>query len=105
MKTTFIILALLTSFAFAHESDKSHKHNKGEMKEERFAKMKERALDNINKRMEQMEKAKKCIQNANDREALKGCRENAREHFKEMKGKRKERREKRKARRSQEDND
>lgn len=99
MKTLLLCLALMTSFAYADH------HEEGEMKAERFAKIKDRALDNITKRMEQMEKAKKCIQNSKEMKDLKACREKGREKMKEMRGKMKDKREKRKAKRSQEDND
>lgn len=99
MKTLLLALTLMLSFAYADN------HEEGDMKKERFAKMKDRALDNITKRMEQMEKAKKCIQDSKEMKDLKACRDKGREKMKEMRGKMKDRREKRKARRSKEDND
>tara|TARA_B100001971_G_scaffold215195_1_gene260250 strand:- start:76795 stop:77097 length:303 start_codon:yes stop_codon:yes gene_type:complete len=96
MKTLLIVLTLLSTFAMAHEDGKKHSH----MNEEKFALFKKRALENIDKRIAQMQKARTCISNASDREAMKSCRADMKEHRQEWKEKRKEWKAKKKEKRA-----
>ena len=97
MKTLLIGITFFSALALAHDKGKKHSH----MSEEKFALFKERALENIDKRISQMQNTRSCISNANDRETLKACRKGMKENRKEWKEKRKEWKAKRQERRSQ----
>lgn len=79
MKSLLLLTLLFSSLTFAHNHDEE-----GSMKEEKYEKMKERALENVEKRIGQMEKVKSCIKSSSSKEDLKKCRMQARENMKEM---------------------
>lgn len=92
MKKLLIGLTILSTVAIAHNHDE-------EMSAEKFAKFKERALENIDKRIAQMQSTRSCISSASDKEALKECRKDMKENRQEWKEKRKEWKAKRKEKR------
>lgn len=97
----FIMTISLFAFADHHEEGK---------KGERFAKIKAKALENMDKRISQMQANRSCISAAQNKEDMKACRSKMKEHKsewrekrKEWKEKRKEMKEKRKSRKNKED--
>jgi Skp family chaperone for outer membrane proteins len=94
IKWTMILFALLTQFAFAADDADSKK-------KEHFQKAKAMAIENIEGRIDDLQKTKSCISSASDREAIKSCRSEAKKRVQAMreknKAKRKEFKEKRSA--------
>ena len=90
----FIMTINLFAFADHHEEGK---------KGERFAKIKAKALENMDKRISQMQANRSCISAAQNKEDMQACRSSMKENRKEWKEKRQEMKEKRKSRKNKED--
>lgn len=71
MKWTVLSLLLVSTLTFANE--------------DRFAKRKSFALENVNSRISMLEQAKSCISSAQKKEDLKKCREEGKAKRKQMK--------------------
>lgn len=96
----FTVLALFsaTTITSVFSSDNSQKQ---QMKEENFAKFKAMAIENIDKKIAQMQKNKSCINSASKREDLKACRKAAKEANKQFRDENKKRRNLRAEKRAQ----
>lgn len=90
-----IILSLTTLFAFAHN------HEEVEGKAAKFNEMKSRALQNIDKRISEMQAHKSCISSATDRESMKACKKAMKANRKEWRQNKKARKEARKQKKQQ----
>ena len=77
IKLTLIALFSLCAFADNHDAEK-----KKEMMEKRLEKRKEHMVTRIESRIKALEAHKDCVEEAETKEALKGCRESFREKSK-----------------------
>lgn len=96
MKLVLFIMTI-SLFAFAEGQEREAK------KAELFSKIKSKALENIDKRISQMQENRSCISAAQNKEDMKACRSKMKEHKSEWREKRKEMKEKRKSRKNKED--
>lgn len=81
MKTLISLMLILTTTfsSYAADTDRAAK------KKERFTQVKSMALANIDKRASALQETKSCISGANDKEALKNCRQQAKQRNKAFK--------------------
>jgi uncharacterized protein YdeI (BOF family) len=76
MKNSILVVCglLISSLAFAQQQGGQAQSGQGQNRGQKFQEMKQRLLDRIDQRINTLQDAKSCVDQAQDPQALKACR-------------------------------